>query len=112
MDHSATNETSTRCGTKPRQRQHVANLHHDPHQRFQLSSHRSTFLSRCLLHGYRTPCATLRQAGKEPTGGSGRGVVVVQVPARPFLRPAFEKVREGASRRFLDLGAQQMGLTP
>ena len=30
--------------------------------------------------------ALLRQAGKEPTGGSGRGVIVVQVPARPFLR--------------------------
>ena len=45
--------------------------------------------------------ALLRQAGKEPTGGSGRGVIVVQVPARPFLRPAFDKFREGASRRFL-----------
>ncbi len=51
----------------------------------------------------------LRQAGKEPTGGSGRGVVVVQVPARPFLRPAFEKFREGASRRFLERVAQQLG---
>ena len=30
--------------------------------------------------------ALLRQAGKEPTGGSGRGVIVVQVPAA-FLRP-------------------------
>jgi hypothetical protein len=55
--------------------------------------------------------ALLRQAGKEPTGGSGRGVVVVQVPARPFLRPAFEKFREGASRRFLERVAQQLGLT-
>ncbi len=53
--------------------------------------------------------ALLRQAGKEPTGGSGRGVVVVQVPARPFLRPAFEKCREGASRRFLERVAQQLG---
>ncbi len=53
--------------------------------------------------------ALLRQAGKEPTGGSGRGVVVVQVPARPFLRPAFEKFREGASRRFLERIAQQLG---
>lgn len=56
--------------------------------------------------------ALLRQAGKEPTGGSGRGVIVVQVPARPFLRPAFEKFREGASRRFLERVAQQLGLTP
>lgn len=53
--------------------------------------------------------ALLRQAGKEPTGGSGRGAVVVQVPARPFLRPAFEKFREGASRRFLERVAQQLG---
>ena len=53
--------------------------------------------------------ALLRQAGKEPTGGSGRGVVVVQVPARPFLRPAFERFREGASRRFLERVAQQLG---
>ena len=53
--------------------------------------------------------ALLRPAGKEPTGGSGRGVVVVQVPARPFLRPAFEKFREGASRRFLERVAQQLG---
>ena len=53
--------------------------------------------------------ALLRQAGKEPTGGSGRGVVVEQVPARPFLRPAFEKFREGASRRFLERVAQQLG---
>lgn len=54
--------------------------------------------------------ALLRQAGKEPTGGSGRGVVVVQVPARPFLRPAFEKFRQGASRRFLERVAKQLGL--
>lgn len=53
--------------------------------------------------------ALLRQAGKEPSGGTGRGVVVVQVPARPFLRPAFEKFRDGASRRFLERVAQQLG---
>jgi phage gpG-like protein len=56
--------------------------------------------------------ALLRQAGKEPTGGSGRGVIVVQVPARPFLRPAFDKFREGASRRFLERVARELGLTP
>ena len=56
--------------------------------------------------------ALLRQAGKEPTGGSGRGVIVVQVPARPFLRPAFEKFREGASRRFLERVARELGLAP
>jgi len=56
--------------------------------------------------------ALLRQAGKEPTGGSGRGVIVVQVPARPFLRPAFDKFREGASRRFLERVARELGLAP
>jgi hypothetical protein len=56
--------------------------------------------------------ALLRQAGKEPTGGSGRGVIVVQVPARPFLRPAFERFSEGASRRFLERVAKELGLTP
>ena len=56
--------------------------------------------------------ALLRQVGKEPTGGSGRGVIVVQVPARPFLRPAFDKFREGASRRFLERVAKELGLAP
>jgi hypothetical protein len=56
--------------------------------------------------------ALLRQAGKEPTGGSGRGVIVVQVPARPFLRPAFDQFREGASRRFLERVARELGLVP
>jgi phage gpG-like protein len=56
--------------------------------------------------------ALLRQAGKEPTGGSGRGVIVVRVPARPFLRPAFDKFREGASRRFLERVARELGLVP
>ena len=56
--------------------------------------------------------ALLRQAGKEPTGGSERGVIVVQVPARPFLRPAFDKFRERASRRFLERVARELGLVP
>ena len=56
--------------------------------------------------------ALLRQASKEPTGGSGRGVIVGQVPARPFLRPAFDKFREGASRRFLERVARELGLAP
>jgi len=56
--------------------------------------------------------ALLRQAGKEPTDGNGRGVIVVQVPARPFLRPAFDKFREGASRRFLERVATELGLAP
>lgn len=54
--------------------------------------------------------ALLRQAGQAPTGGSGRGVVVVQIPPRPFLRPAFQAYRVGAGRRFLDRVAHQLGL--
>ena len=56
--------------------------------------------------------ALLRKAGKEPTGGGGRGVIVVQVPARPFLRPAFDKFRQGASQRFLERVAKELGLAP
>jgi hypothetical protein len=56
--------------------------------------------------------ALLRKAGKEPTEGSGRGVIVVQVPARPFLRPAFDKFRKGASTRFLKRVAKELDLGP
>jgi len=54
----------------------------------------------------------LKRAGVTPSGGSGRGVVVTQVPARPFLRPAFEKFRVGAGRRLLERIAEQLGLSP
>lgn len=53
--------------------------------------------------------ALLREAGKEPTGGSGTGVVVVQEPARPFLRPAFEKSRQGAGDRLVGRIAALVG---
>lgn len=53
--------------------------------------------------------AAMRKAGIEPNGsGSGKGVIVTQVPARPFLRPAFAKFRQGASRRFHLRVAKQM----
>lgn len=51
----------------------------------------------------------LRKAGKEPQPGSGKGVVVVTIPARPFLRPAFRKFSEGAQQRFLGRVARLMG---
>ncbi len=54
--------------------------------------------------------AVLRKAGKEPEGGSGAGVVVVRVPARPFLRPAFRKFARGAQKRFLGRVAGLLGL--
>jgi phage gpG-like protein len=46
--------------------------------------------------------ALLRRAGVAPREGTGKGVVVVRIPARPFLRPAFEKFKQGAQRRFLE----------
>lgn len=52
------------------------------------------------------------RAGTPRRPGSGRGVVVTQVPARPFLRPAFEKYRQAAAQRVLDRIAKQLGLGP
>ena len=56
--------------------------------------------------------AVLREAGAplRAGGGSGgrRGLVVVQIPARPFLRPAFEAFQRGAEKRFLTRVAAAM----
>jgi hypothetical protein len=55
--------------------------------------------------------AMLRKAGVKPTGdGTGKGVLVVQVPPRPFLRPAFERFARGAQQRFLSRMAGLLGL--
>ncbi|ACY13458.1 phage virion morphogenesis protein [Haliangium ochraceum] len=54
--------------------------------------------------------ALLREAGETPRGGSGKGVVVVHIPARPFLRPAFRALAKGAQKRFLGRVAAQMKL--
>ncbi len=54
--------------------------------------------------------ALLREAGVEKTGGAGRGVVVVQIPARPFLRPAFKQFAKGVDKRFLGRVAALMGM--
>jgi hypothetical protein len=47
--------------------------------------------------------ALYRQAGRESvqTGGSGAGVVVIQIPPRPFMRPVLAAFQVGATRRFL-----------
>ena len=55
--------------------------------------------------------ALLRRAGVKPSGGSGRGVVVVRIPPRPFLRPAFRQFEKGVQRRFLGRVASLMGLS-
>lgn len=44
----------------------------------------------------------LKRLGAAPQAGAGRGAVVTQVQARPFLRPAFVRFRLGASRRLLE----------
>ena len=55
--------------------------------------------------------ALLREAGKTPSGkGSGRGVVVVRIPARPFLRPAFKAWSRGVRQRFLRRVGRSMKL--
>lgn len=41
--------------------------------------------------------------------GSGTGVVVIQVPARPFLRPSFEHWRRGLDKRFAVALRAKMG---
>lgn len=54
--------------------------------------------------------AVLRKSGAEPHGeGRGKGVVVVRIPPRPFLRPAFEAFKVGAQGRFLRRVAQLSG---
>jgi len=54
--------------------------------------------------------AVMRERGIVPRGGGGRGVIVMQIPARPFLRPAFQKQSAGAARRFLANVARDIGL--
>lgn len=52
-----------------------------------------------------------KASGQRPAqGGAGRGVVVTQTPARPFLRPAFERFKQGAQRRFIARVAELMEL--
>lgn len=46
--------------------------------------------------------ALFAEAGVEKKKGSGKGVVVTQIPARPFLRPAFEKFKKNAHTRFMN----------
>ena len=54
--------------------------------------------------------AMLRKAGVEPSsGGGGKGAVVIQIPPRPFLRPAFEAFKKGVQKRFLGRIARAMG---
>jgi hypothetical protein len=56
--------------------------------------------------------AVLRKAGVISDGSresGGKGAVVVRIPPRPFLRPAFEEFKKGAQQRFLRRVAQLAG---
>lgn len=39
--------------------------------------------------------------GSKGGGGTGTGVIIIHIPARPFIRPTFERLREGYEERFL-----------
>lgn len=52
----------------------------------------------------------LRRADLEPSGGSGKGIVIINIPAGPFLCPAFQKFSQGAQARFLARVAALSGL--
>ncbi len=59
--------------------------------------------------------ALFRELGEGAGGGgegtgSGDGVVIIHIPPRPFLRPAFDKWRKGVRERFLRrLGSDLFG---
>lgn len=55
--------------------------------------------------------AVLRRADVAPdsSGGTGKGAVVIRIPSRPFLRPAFEEFKKGAQQRFLRRVTQLAG---
>lgn len=54
--------------------------------------------------------ALYAKAGKSRSGGSGKGVVVTRIPARPFLRPAFNSFSKGVQKRFLRRIARNLGI--
>jgi phage gpG-like protein len=63
-------------------------------------------MRRYLFLLFKTLGARLAHGG----GHRGAGVVVVQIPPRPFLRPAFKKFQRGAQGRFLQRVAKLSGL--
>lgn len=54
--------------------------------------------------------ALYAKAGKSRTKGSGKGVVVIRIPARPFLRPAFKAFSKDVQKRFLRRVAGVLGM--
>jgi hypothetical protein len=51
-----------------------------------------------------------RVRGSAPSGRSSSGVIVVRIPARPFLRPAFARFARGSQVRFLRRLQRRLGL--
>lgn len=56
--------------------------------------------------------ALYAKAGKSQSvsAGSGKGVVVIKIPARPFLRPVFKAFSKDVQRRFLRRLARALGM--
>jgi len=54
--------------------------------------------------------ALYAKAGKARSKGSGKGVVVIRIPARPFLRPAFKAFSKDVQKRFLRRVAGVLGM--
>jgi hypothetical protein len=69
------------------------------------------FVVRLSLKARRFLFAMLRQSGQERGGseGGGRGVAVIRIPPRPFLRPAFEAYRKGIRGRIALQVARLLG---
>lgn len=64
-----------------------------------------------MTEGMRRYLGVLRsQAGGDGGGGGGSGAIVVRIPPRPFLRPAFEAAIRGARQRLRDRIARRFGL--
>jgi len=69
------------------------------------------FVVRLSTKARRFLFAMLRQSGQErgSSGGGGRGVAVIRIPPRPFLRPAFEAYRKGIRGRIALQVARLLG---
>lgn len=62
-----------------------------------------------MTEGMRRYLGVLRSRTGGGSGG-GSGAIVVRIPPRPFLRPAFEAAIRGARRRLRDRIARRFGL--
>ena len=54
--------------------------------------------------------ALYAKAGNARSKGTGKGVVVIRIPARPFLRPAFKAFSKDVQKRFLRRVAGVLGM--